>query len=263
MILFYITGQPKRFFEVYKCNLADPKFQSYYARFQTLILWFVDAACYIDLDDPQWTVFIAYEKYKSSTGEDLYASAGLATLYQYYAYPEYERSRISQMLVLPPFQKCGVGTKLIETIYNYIAINPKIRDITVEDPSEEFTRIRNYIDVKLCMKLPSFAPEKIKLGYTQEMAKEALEKCKITKKQSRIVYEVLRLRHTNVNNEKEYKAYRLDVKNRINAIYYRQKSYLKKLESKGIETTAQQALLPTVEERVEQLVAEFRVSTTY
>lgn len=164
------------------------------------------------------------------------------------------------MLVLPPYQKCGVGTKLIETIYNFVALNPKIRDVTVEDPSEEFTRIRNYIDVKLCMKLSSFAPENLKKGFTDEMANEALEKCKISKKQSRIVYEILRLRNTNVNNDEEYRAYRLDVKNRINSIYYRQKSYLKKLEAKGIETTAQQALLPTVEERLEQLVAEFRVS---
>lgn len=223
-------------------------------------MWYIDAASFIDLDDPQWTVFIAYEKYKTSTGSEQYASVGLATLYQYYSYPESERSRISQMFVLPPFQNCGVGTKLIEAIYNFVATNSKIRDITVEDPSDEFTRIRNFVDVKLCMKLPSFAPEKLRLGFSAEMEKDALDKCKISKKQSRIVYEILRLKYTNIENKKEYKAYRLDVKNRLNAVYYRQKSYLKKLEKKGVETTTQMALLPTSEERVEQLISEFKVS---
>lgn len=248
----------KRYYEIYKADIADPKFQVFYDRFQTLILWFVDAACFIDLEDTQWTIFIAYEKYKSSSGNNMYATAGLATIYHYYAYPEHQRSRISQMFVLPPFQKCGIGTKFIETIYNFIAANPKIKDITVEDPSENFTRIRNYVDAKLCMKLESFAPEKLKLGFSEAMAKEAEERCKITKKQSRIVYEILRLRCTNVNIDKEYTAFRLDVKRRINTIYYRQKSYLKKLEEKGIDITTQMALLPTVDERLEQLVAEYR-----
>lgn len=44
----------------------------------------------------------------------MYATVGYSTVYLYYAYPEHIRPRISQMLVLPPFQKLGIGSKMIE-----------------------------------------------------------------------------------------------------------------------------------------------------
>lgn len=44
----------------------------------------------------------------------MYATVGYSTIYLYYAYPEHIRPRISQMLVLPPFQKMGIGSKMIE-----------------------------------------------------------------------------------------------------------------------------------------------------
>ena len=40
------------------------------------------------------------------------------------------RPRISQMLVLPPFQKQGLGAKLLDTVSKYYWNNPKIVDIT-------------------------------------------------------------------------------------------------------------------------------------
>lgn len=56
----------------------------------------------------------SYEKYTNSEGKTLYATVGYTTIYLYYAYPEHIRPRISQMLVLPPFQKLGIGSKMIE-----------------------------------------------------------------------------------------------------------------------------------------------------
>lgn len=53
-----VTGNTTRTFEIYKCNHADPKFQSYFQRLQSFVLWFVDAANYIDIDDPQWMIFV-------------------------------------------------------------------------------------------------------------------------------------------------------------------------------------------------------------
>lgn len=58
--------------------------------------------------------FDSYEKYTTSEGNVMYAISGYTTIYLYYAYPDNVRPRISQMLVLPPFQKLGIGTKLIE-----------------------------------------------------------------------------------------------------------------------------------------------------
>lgn len=52
-----ITGQT-RTFEFYKCDATTPNFVQYHTRLQTFILWFVDAANYIDIDDPQWMFFV-------------------------------------------------------------------------------------------------------------------------------------------------------------------------------------------------------------
>lgn len=89
------------------------------------------------------------------------------------------RPRISQMMILPPFQKLGIGAKFIETIYQYFIGDSKVIDITVEDPSDEFQRIRNYVDAKLCKDLPAFSPTVIKNGFTKDMVKEAREKYKV------------------------------------------------------------------------------------
>lgn len=40
------------------------------------------------------------------------------------------RPRISQMLVLPPFQRQGLGAKLLDTVSKYYWNNPKVVDIT-------------------------------------------------------------------------------------------------------------------------------------
>lgn len=47
-----------RTFEIYECTAKTPGFVAYHARLQTFLLWFVDAASYIDIEDPQWLFFV-------------------------------------------------------------------------------------------------------------------------------------------------------------------------------------------------------------
>ena len=92
---------------------------------------------------------------------------GFLTAYSFYNYPCRTRQRISQVLVLPPYQGSGHGARILSTMYNHVSADPGIYDITVEDPSENFTRLRNFVDTVKCSKLTSFAPDKLKLGFTQ------------------------------------------------------------------------------------------------
>lgn len=188
----------------------------------------------------------------------MYASVGYSTVYNYYAYPNGTRPRISQMLILPPFQKLGVGTKLMKTLIQFFIADQTVTDITVEDPSEEFQRIRNYVDASYCMKLPSFSEEKLKLGFSKDMMKEAKAAAKINSKQCRTVYEILRLFHTNELNEIDCKNTRLDIKKRLNASFAKQRNDLEKIKARGVDTTAALAMIPTVEERIEQLKEEYQ-----
>lgn len=47
-----------RTFEIYESNTNTPGFLAYHARLQTFLLWFVDAASYIDTSDEQWRFFV-------------------------------------------------------------------------------------------------------------------------------------------------------------------------------------------------------------
>lgn len=51
----------------------------------------------------------------------------------------------------------------------------------VEDPSENFQRVRDFVDVKNCQGLSSFQPSKLLKGFSEDMQKEAREKFKLNR----------------------------------------------------------------------------------
>ncbi|XP_076164935.1 histone acetyltransferase 1 [Ptiloglossa arizonensis] len=248
-----------RKFEVYKADMTYKGFKEYHQRLQTFVLWYIDAANFIDVDDDRWHYFNMFEKYHAADGSVHYGTIGYATVYQYYAYPHHTRPRIAQVLILPPFQNMGLGAHLLHAIYReYIGRN-QVKDITVEDPSVTFQRLRDYVDAMNCNTLPSFSREYLLQGFNKTMAAEAKEKFKINKKQARRVYEILRLRATDLINEQEYREYRLDVKRRLNIPYRREQNDLKKLECalQNIDKRSN-ITLPTLEQRMQTLEKEYR-----
>jgi len=96
-------------------------------------------------------------------------------------------------------------------------------------------------------------------GFNKEMVREAREALKLNPRQVRKVYELLRLFYTNVKDEKEYRSYRLEVKKRLNAVYYKQLKDLKKMERFKMDTEMLRARLPTIKQRMEQLQEEYSV----
>ncbi|KAL4228701.1 histone acetyltransferase 1 [Mactra antiquata] len=218
-----------RQFEIYKTTIDCPGFREYHERLQTFILFFIDAASFIDADDERWSFYLLFEKYKDN-GNPMYAIAGYMTVYKYYAYPCSNRPRISQVLVLPPFQKQGHGAQLLQTFYNSCYGDSDILDITVEDPSENFQRLRDYVDARNCMKLKSFQPEKLYEGFDDDMPHEARLKLKLNRKQSRRIYEILRLKCTSEADKEKFKQYRLDVKRRLNIPFQKNGRDFEKLQ---------------------------------
>lgn len=257
---FTVEGEEnsKQTFEVYRADMSVLGFQQYHQRMQTFILWFIDAASFIEVDDERWEYFTIFERVVTN-GDPQFFFVGYATVYRYYAYPTRVRPRISQMFILPNFQKKGLGARMLEAMYSWYIRDPDVLDITVEDPSENFVRLRDFVDCKNCLQLASFQPEKLAKGFTEEMFREAQEKFKIGKKQARRVFEILRLRITNIHNEKEYRSYRLDVKNRLNAPHQRQKLDLEKLQ-KTLSADELKATLTYAnkEQRIEQLDHQYK-----
>lgn len=77
--------------------------------------------------------------------------------------------------------------------------------------------------------------------------------------QARKVYEILRLKATNKENDVEYKAYRVDVKSRLSQPYVKQEKQLAKIKKMLAqeEYTAAMNDVTTKEARIEALTAQY------
>ena len=249
-----------RTYEVYRAHSSTPGFSKYHENMQTFLLLFIDGASYIDFDDDKWDFFVVYEKtggnlsngdghngLTNGSGSVRYHFVGYTSVYRYYAYPANFRPRISQVLILPPFQRQGLGSVMLNTIYDWFKVQPEVRDITVEDPSTNFVCLRDYVDSKNCMSLPSFQKESLLKGWTEDMSKEAQTKLKLNKKQTRRVYEILKLKAVR-KQEELYHNYRLEVKNRLNAPFVKMNG-----KQESAVNPQEQAVSTSKEHRIEEL----------
>jgi len=258
----FTAAQSSKQFEVYKCRESTPGFREYHQRLQTWIMFYIDAASFIDMDDDSWRFFLLFEK-SGRTGECHYAVAGYLTVYQYYAYGRevnMKRPRISQMLILPRYQRQGLGSQLLDTVYRNFRSDQRVVDITVEDPSDNFVRLRDFVDTKNCLELPAFSKSEVVKGFGEEMVKSAAKKLKICRKQARRVYEIIRLHFTSLSDAQEYKSFKLDVKKRLNIPYQKEQSQLNKLQKalKPEEFAAAMVNITNKEQRLETLEKQFQ-----
>lgn len=227
-------------------NASTKGFSSFQARMQSLVMWFIESANMIDYEDPRWDFFMVFEKYNPNTPpvstEDRFYFAGYATVYKYYVYPDRTRPRVSQMLLLPPYRRNGLGTKLLQSIYDYYMKQQQTLDITAEDPDEDFISMRDFLDCRNCSKLASFQSASLKAGWNASVAKEAQEKLKLCHRQARKVYEILKLKMIDMTNEDEYRGYRLEIKNRLNIPNQRLRMDCNRVIQRGFELPDDKAL---------------------
>jgi len=230
-----IDAENKRF-EIFKVgsveSLSNPdSFLTFHERLQTFLLWFVDAASFIEIDDPKWTFYFLYEKVMVN-GKPINYVVGYATVYRYYAHPFKLRPRISQFLILQPWQRKGLGVKLLTAINEDLRKDLDVLDIVVEDPSEAFVLLRDYVDCLACRSLKAFSKEFLLANekLTDDMEHEAREELKINRRQAKRVFEILRLSVINENDKQQMKQFRLAVKRRLNQPYAAEKKKLEKCQ---------------------------------
>ena len=118
---------------------------------EPFVAFYIDAASKIDKSDGRWLWFVLIAQKKDNLKR--WATCGFSTVYQFYAHPFRRRLRISQVLVLPPYQRKGFGAKLLDAVRVYAQMQDKeegkeIADITVEDPTDQLQRLR---DVRDCV----------------------------------------------------------------------------------------------------------------
>ncbi|KAF2885736.1 hypothetical protein ILUMI_20440 [Ignelater luminosus] len=214
------------------CSASEKGFAEFHLRFECMIVWFIDAASQIDVDDPNWIFLYVFEERTLPNGKTGYYPVGYCTIYKFFHFPDKIRTRISQLFVIPPCQRTGVGTKLLSATYKVITELPNVIDITVEDPCEAFKKMRDTLDCQLLMQIESFKYPAISKGFTQDMFTEANYHYKLNKQQCRRIYEILRMVYiTQYPNSDEAQKFYNEIKQRVEAPYQREQRNWKK---KGI-----------------------------
>ncbi len=193
--------QGGRHYQVRHGNVGEPGMRAYHQRMRPFVIWFVDAANFIDDQDNRWDVFMLFREPAAHDGS--YCFCGYATSYTFFSWagsgsnqqqeskdqlerfasmqgpqvasaevekivasfvsrsyeqlaatvseasPWYQRRfRVSQFLILPPFQRSGHGVRLFETMCQWArSAYAPLRDVTVEDPSPSFVAMRDHCDL--------------------------------------------------------------------------------------------------------------------
>lgn len=140
--------------EVIRLPMDKMAGRNLYSHLVPLALLLIDGSSPIDVTDPRWELYVLTQKNNGQLGHTHPTLLGFAVLYRFYHYPDSSRLRLSQILVLPPYQHKGFGHFLLEVLNN-VAISENVYDFTIEEPLSQLLQLRTCIDVK---RLRGFGP---------------------------------------------------------------------------------------------------------
>lgn len=167
-----------RKFEVWAGSLLDRRVRTLLENIQIMVLYYIEGGQPLPLDEEpdwsleRWKVYYIYEKTRVVDAPNIspYVLCGYTTTYRFHRFvspssrpktttittisalgeikqdQEPCRVRISQFVIFPPFQHAGHGSALYKLIYREVIKDPAVLELTVEDPSEEFDRLRDIND---------------------------------------------------------------------------------------------------------------------
>ncbi|KAF8626361.1 hypothetical protein AX15_005012 [Amanita polypyramis BW_CC] len=147
-------------FEAYHATWSTPGFKEYHRRLQLFVLLYIEGGSYINDEEDSWEFMVLYEKRRRKGSAMMtYHFVGYSSLYNFYHFPEKVRMRLSQFIILPPYQRQAHGSELYKTIYQYVCSQPHIAELTVEDPAEAFEDLRDKNDLKMLFSCRQFMQE--------------------------------------------------------------------------------------------------------
>ncbi|KNE62414.1 hypothetical protein AMAG_07636 [Allomyces macrogynus ATCC 38327] len=154
VVLEYETANGVQF-QLFECTVSTHGFPTLYDRLKIFAMYFIEAATPVDVTDPAWTFYLLYRRHPSSSSAHLpYEFAGLFSTYSFYLFPNRTRKRISQVLILPPFQRQGHAARIYAHLHCTAMADAQIGELAVEDPSEAFDVLRDVSDLRLFLRGP-------------------------------------------------------------------------------------------------------------
>ena len=73
------------------------------------------------------------------------------------------------------------AAQLLQSVYDDLTPDPRVLDITVEDASDEFCALRDFVDCRNALKMACFQPPAVHEGFGAEMERECKERLKLHK----------------------------------------------------------------------------------
>ncbi|KAG9126419.1 histone acetyltransferase 1 [Ceratobasidium sp. 392] len=258
-------------YEVYHSTWDTPGFREYHRRMQLFILLYIEGGSYIQEDEDKWEFAVLYERRSRPSNNPqtapshTYHFVGYSSLYPFWCWPDKIRLRLSQFVILPPYQHAGHGSALYGAIYQLSLAREDVVELTVEDPSEAFEDLRDRNDLKMLLSLEKTATQQAFMHegegtsgkFGPPMDKQWAEKwrkdLKIASRQFHRLIEMLILRRLDPSAKQAQKAFRLQVKERLYRFNYEILAQLEKNERlEKLEETFQnvrtdyQRILPMV-----------------
>lgn len=111
---------------IYRANCEDSNFQKFYNSLQIFLLFFIEGATFIDIFDECWDIFLLLKGNQP---------VGFCTFYGFFHFPDKTRIRLSQFLILPPYERMGIGLSFYTFLYNFYSSNVNVVDVCVEEPN--------------------------------------------------------------------------------------------------------------------------------
>jgi len=212
---------------------AQTALRALHRRLQFLTLLYIEAASFIDDEDPRWMIYLC----RSRRDQRL---VGFATVYRFPAIeklqefdPHREKWRLAQLLILPPYQRAGHGTRFLHALYERARCVSEqtgrcVLEISIEDPAPALCCVRDLVDLEKLLTSDDASrqwAQSINASSpvpSRSELKTLAQRLRITAAQVRRLYEILRLHAMvsasaasgDVDPELE-REYRLVVKRRL------------------------------------------------
>ncbi|KAK8173580.1 acyl-CoA N-acyltransferase [Phyllosticta citrichinensis] len=182
--LLHKYSQGDRQFEIWYGSLADPALREILHRMQVMIPLFIEGGTLQNLEDFDWTmerwkIFLLYEvtPLEDDSTTSPYTFAGFSTTYRLWVPSQSvlgqdgkqgdpskhssplespSRERISQFVVIPPFQGQAHGSHLYNAMMSCFLNDSNVFEVTVEDPNEAFDDLRDWCDLARLRRNPEF-----------------------------------------------------------------------------------------------------------
>lgn len=161
---------PGATFEIYAAQLgadAPAERLRFAERLQTIFRFCIETSEPIDATNDSWsliTIFERKDEIRGGAGSDdrvmspsppTHRLVAASTVYRFQRFIAGQGFvplvRICQAATLPPFRGQGHGSRMLQAIYTLAKESVDAREVTVEDPNDDFRLLRDLVDYRNCV----------------------------------------------------------------------------------------------------------------